>query len=530
MMPRSLGAGEHGRKAERAEGPAVALVELALELDPVQPQRVQESGERLHAHQHHHRQHKPDEGCEADADGAADRGGARIRARRQPHLHEHLLPEDDRELVMRERERPQPQVRGRVRDRTEHELDGVDHLVHKLVGERVLFLVLLCRCRGRRRRRDRVGLVRAAIPHHHRVVARGRLALLRLVLVVANHRLWDQQEWHRDERGAEQPQLHLGLPVIQRRLLYRARAHEHANEDVEQHWRVAIGPLHRPLEENHEDEVAEDAEEENHLWNELERDRDRRLELEVVDQREEDTQCHVKHADDDGCLHLVAVEECNLVLGVVPDRVDAPRVRSGGGVVREDARAEQVDRHREALVVQAADEHGKQAIEQQDVPAAKAHVANVVETHLRDAVLVRDHHAAEGREQEAVPDVAKHDTKEEGKEDHREDARVHLAVLGHSVRIDEHLKARRELAARQVSRRGETGCNGVEDGRGLAARLARGRRQHLLQLALVAHRDPSLRHEDSAADVEVAHVQGVERHLLTQRRVVPLGPLMRHVV
>jgi hypothetical protein len=44
--------------------------------------------------------------------------------------HKHAVVEHGRELAVRERQRPQPQVGGRVGDRAQHKLDGVDHLVH----------------------------------------------------------------------------------------------------------------------------------------------------------------------------------------------------------------------------------------------------------------------------------------------------------------------------------------------------------------------------------------------------------------
>ena len=42
---------------------------------------------------------------------------------------------------MRQRERPEPQVRRGVRDRPQHELDGLDHLVNEHLAEIELFAV-----------------------------------------------------------------------------------------------------------------------------------------------------------------------------------------------------------------------------------------------------------------------------------------------------------------------------------------------------------------------------------------------------
>lgn len=63
-------------KRERLERPAVAFVELVLELDPVQAKRVEERGERLHAHEHDDSQREP--ACSIVAGGRVGCiGGAR---------------------------------------------------------------------------------------------------------------------------------------------------------------------------------------------------------------------------------------------------------------------------------------------------------------------------------------------------------------------------------------------------------------------------------------------------------------------
>ena len=48
---------------------------------------------------------------------------------------EHAVVEHGAELRVRQAERPQAQVGGRIRHRAQHELDGVNHLVHYDLAE-----------------------------------------------------------------------------------------------------------------------------------------------------------------------------------------------------------------------------------------------------------------------------------------------------------------------------------------------------------------------------------------------------------
>ena len=113
--------------------------------------------------------------------------------------------------------------------------------------------------------------------------------------------------------------------------------HEHVDEQSEQRggrlrarvsWHAHVAaPIDGPLVEDGEDEVAKDALEEDHLGQVFEEDALVVAVLDVVEQGEADAHRHLDDADDDRDLHLERVEEGDLIGRVVPDRVDAHRVR-----------------------------------------------------------------------------------------------------------------------------------------------------------------------------------------------------------
>jgi len=56
-------------------------------------------------------------------------------ARPRHRGHENAVPEHGGELRVRQRQRPEAEVRRGVGHRAQHELDGVDHLVHQHIAE-----------------------------------------------------------------------------------------------------------------------------------------------------------------------------------------------------------------------------------------------------------------------------------------------------------------------------------------------------------------------------------------------------------
>ena len=87
--------------------------------------------------------------------------------------------------------------------------------------------------------------------------------------------------------------------------------------------RVVMGPL----EEDHEDEIAEDEEEENHLGDELQDDVRIVLLDQLVPQVQHESEEHVNQTKDQRDLHFVAVQESDLVLGAHPDGIQPHVVR-----------------------------------------------------------------------------------------------------------------------------------------------------------------------------------------------------------
>ena len=70
-----------------------------------------------------------------------------------------------------------------------------------------------------------------------------------------------------------------------------------------------VGPVHHPLEEDHEDEVAEDEDEEDDLGEELEDDGVVGPVVDFVPHAQEDPKGHVDHPKYQRDLHLVAVQK-----------------------------------------------------------------------------------------------------------------------------------------------------------------------------------------------------------------------------
>ena len=70
-----------------------------------------------------------------------------------------------------------------------------------------------------------------------------------------------------------------------------------------------VCPVHHPLEEDHEDEVAEDEDEEDDLGEELEDDGVVGPVVDFVPHAEEDPEGHVDHPKDQGYLHLVPIQK-----------------------------------------------------------------------------------------------------------------------------------------------------------------------------------------------------------------------------
>ena len=70
-----------------------------------------------------------------------------------------------------------------------------------------------------------------------------------------------------------------------------------------------VRPVHHPLQEDHEDEVAEDEDEEDYLGEELQDDGVVLPLVHFVPHAQEDPKGHVDHTKDQGDLHFVSIQK-----------------------------------------------------------------------------------------------------------------------------------------------------------------------------------------------------------------------------
>ena len=98
--------------------------------------------------------------------------------------------------------------------------------------------------------------------------------------------------------------------------LYRRLEEHHVDESDEKIGRAVLAerpglvrPVHDPLEEDHEDEVAEDEDQEDDLGEELQDDGVVLPLVHFVPHAQEDPKGHVDHTKDQGDLHFVSVQK-----------------------------------------------------------------------------------------------------------------------------------------------------------------------------------------------------------------------------
>ena len=490
----------------------IAREELGLELDPVQPQRVEERRKGLHHAQHGDGRRAPD-------------GVAAEDERKVPHLdraEQHLLVENGGELRVRQRKRPQTQVGRGVGDAAEDVLDAVDgvgddDLVHrKVLVVKVVVVVV--------RARERLATLVAVVGE----LGAERLALhALLVLQVEDDRLRDEQGDDREDHHHEEELLEAFLPRVQLLLGLEARRAEHHVDQHVDEVRLVGQVARHPLVEDEEDHVAEKAHHEDELRDKLQHDpHELLLRAQEVEQPEDDAERHLDDADDHGELHLHGVLVRQLVLRLSPRRVDAERVRRVRvlrvGVLLAVQRvlgAEDVDREAEEVVVQEAREDAKDRHDQHEVPPLEQHHEDVVDALRRlDLLFKVDHREGREEDERRVPGVAKHDGEQEGEGDDGEHAGVDFAVARDAVRVDDHLELPRELGEREVRRALFLGLDDLHQRRDLRARAALCGRECFEHPVDEARRAPALRDETLAPDVVVAHVHdGVDRLVLAHR-------------
>lgn len=84
---------------------------------------------------------------------------------------------------------------------------------------------------------------------------------------------------------------------------------------------------------HHEAHVAEEQHQEQNLWHKLQQDGGVALEVHKVEDGHANAKDHVQYADDDGQLHLEAVEKDDLVISELPNGIQAQRIDALSGSV-----------------------------------------------------------------------------------------------------------------------------------------------------------------------------------------------------
>ena len=240
-----------------------------------------------------------------------------------------------------------------------------------------------------------------------------------------------------------------------------------------------VGVVRHPFEEYHENQVSEEGDQEDHLWDDLENDVREGPLQDLVPHAEAEAEEHVGDGDDDGELHLEGVEEGDLVGGEEPGGVHS-QVVGVVAVLRDVARVqherilhlegegevvpvvpgagEYADGLAEDVVVDEAGVDGEGAHHGDDVAPAEEDGADFVVLHLLlEGLLPQDHEEPEEEEDDSVAKVAEHDGEEEGERGDRVHRRVHLHVRIDAVRVDEHLVAGSVLVG-PVERWRRLGC------------------------------------------------------------------------
>mmetsp|Transcript_3507 Transcript_3507/g.5329 ORF Transcript_3507/g.5329 Transcript_3507/m.5329 type:complete len:687 (-) Transcript_3507:294-2354(-) len=518
--------GEDGRVREGGELVTISHVELVLELNPVETKGVEEGREGFHE--------KEDTDSEASPDGPSDEDGK--EATLLEHEDHDTLPEDLRQLGVGQTEGPETKVGGSVGDASEDVLDGVDDLVDEDLAKVKLFTVLTMTAAG-----DAGDALLAVLLEEAGAVALG--AHLLVVEVAEDEGLGEEHERDGDEGEGEEDDLDDVLAAVHLVLWgVLPGVEDHGDHEVEELGRVLAGPVGEPLVDDEQVHVAKDAEHEDDLGDPLKDKVEGLHKVDLVEEREDETKEHLDDTHDDRHLHLERVVEEQLVgrdLPVVVDTkgVSVVGVGTGGvggradGLVGERAErpvgGEDGGGETEALVVEGSAVDGEEGHEDDEVATAEEHDEHLVDLLVLDLGVDPEHGERGEEEEEAVANVTKHDTKEEGEGDDGKGRGVDLLVAGHTVRVDELLELLGELVGLVVSGWGLVRGDDLERSTGDtdAATLSKieGRVDEGHVLVVVGA--PALSDQTATTDIVVEEVHGVVDALLADDLGLPDGEL-----
>ena len=127
--------------AIRGKGITFSLVELALELNPMQTECVQEALQHIHTKKHGTGDSEPCCVHEVEHETCCVDRATIVFGRHIETHTQRLLEENERELLMCQGQSPDTQVRGRVRNTAEDELDRLDDLMDEDFTELELLVV-----------------------------------------------------------------------------------------------------------------------------------------------------------------------------------------------------------------------------------------------------------------------------------------------------------------------------------------------------------------------------------------------------
>mmetsp|Transcript_28541 Transcript_28541/g.67481 ORF Transcript_28541/g.67481 Transcript_28541/m.67481 type:complete len:523 (-) Transcript_28541:663-2231(-) len=286
-----------------------------------------------------------------------------------------------------------------------------------------------------------------------------------------------------------------------------------------------------PLGADHQAQVAENGVDKDHLGDEHIVERLLVVEEEAVGQLAAHANNHLRHTQDDRDLHLEGVVEVELVRGVGPAGINAPRVHNARVVslLEGDVRVGRVFPLRitglegdgEGLVVDRSAVESEDAHHEDKIAALVDHADHLVELLLGELLLVQDEPQSRQRHDQPVSGIAEHDTEEEGEGDARKHSGVILLVVSNTVRFDERLEAVGKLVGPEVGWGLLLGLESVEHSGNQRAAGLLGTLQRLLDTFLLALGAPPRGDKALVGEIVVEHVEGVVDGLVATHHVEP---------
>eukprot|EP00128_Syssomonas_multiformis_P011489 Colp12_sorted_trinity150504_noHs@34485 len=303
-----------------------------------------------------------------------------------------------------------------------------------------------------------------------------------------------------------------------------ARLQEHVDESEKQTGSLASGPVSAPLKENQNGEVTEDAKHENDLWDVLEEDQVLASKVREVEVGQGNTEAHMNDTQDDRHLHLVRVQESELVFSKSPVRVNTERIgaseifgnelkgraiRVRGFVGNGPATSKQIHRLGEHIVVDQTGVDGEKAHQKNEVATPKESGPHFAPIEAGELLLVKHNCQSSQSQKNAMTEVAEHNREQERESNHGEQTGVHLTVGCHTIGVDDGLETFSELVSLVICGRLELGLHSVENGGNQRATLFSGTTKGELNVVESVNRDPSFGDQALASHVEVEHVHSV---------------------